>query len=100
MRRSKRNTGSFYGSPGALFEDSKVKLRSSDTLKKSSWRSTIGTKPEQLIIDCFGQMRPHTWLRLVPSDGEIYDTVAFAMDQKWELSTSLFEEVGCMKKGR
>ena len=61
----------FMDITGTFFEDSKVKLRSSDLLEKNLEIFTRGTKPEQLIIDCFGQMMPHVWFRLVPSDGKI-----------------------------
>ena len=43
-------------------------------------------------------MIPHIWFRLLPSNGDNYDTVAFAVGQEWELFSKLLHEVKILKK--
>ena len=43
-------------------------------------------------------MVPHVWFRLLPSNGDNYDTVAFAVGQEWELFSKLLHEVKILKK--
>ena len=43
-------------------------------------------------------MVPHVWFRLLPSKGDNYDTVTFAVGQEWELFSKLLHEVKILKK--
>ena len=100
MRRSKRNIGSAFGAGCDLFSENKVKLRSHDILKKITASSKVGCDPDTLARDIFGQMVPHVWFGLLPSDGDNSGTVAFSVGQDWKLISKLFQDGNIVKKMR
>ena len=79
MRRSKRNIGSVYGSEPDGIEDIKVRDRSHDISKSIRYRVSVSSEPETLIGTIVCQMVPHIWFRLLPSEDQKCDTVAFAV---------------------
>ena len=98
MRRSKRNIGSVYGSPVDRFEHSKVRLPSQPISKSIHWRSKSGLDKDSLLGAIFGQMVPHVWFRLLPSDGDICGTVAFSVGQEWDLLSPFLYDVKMLRK--
>ena len=85
MRRSKRNIASVYERGLEPYQYDKVNIHSSPPMKRLQTSSTIGSKPLDLIRDCFGQMIPHIWFILIPSEDKEYASVAFAMKQEWKM---------------
>ena len=100
MRHSKRNIGSVYGSEPDRIEDSKVRDRSHDISKSIRYRVSVSSEPEPSAGTIFCRMVPHIWFRLLPSDDQNCDTVAFVVGQEWELISALFQDVKMLKKGR
>ena len=100
MRRSKRNIGSAFETGCDLFSDHKVKLRYHDISKKITASSKVGCDSDTLARDIFGQMVPHVWFGLLPSDGDNSRTVAFSVGQDWKFISKLFQDCNIVKKMR
>ena len=79
MRRSKRIIGSVYASRHDRIRDNKVQVISDDISNSIMARGSETSEPEAVLGGIFGQMIPHIWFRLLPSDGQHCDTVAFAV---------------------
>ena len=99
VRRSKRNIGSVYASRHDRNGDNKVQFISDDISNFIMAQSSETSELEALLGPIFGQMIPHIWFRLLPSDSQHFDTFDFAVGQEWKLVSALFQDTELIKKG-